>query len=365
MSEAAETNGFPNDHGCNQSVTAAHSLTWFNPLDYGHPIMKCRRQFVVLLILAFGLAPYPSPAPLVYRQGEGWTYEQAGESNRTWQRTQAKEQLEVAQNALDARDYSLASKAARRTVKQWPLSDYAPQAQYILGRCYEAKGRDERAFKEYQKVLEKHPKLSNYDEVVGRQFEIASRFLAGQWFKLWGIVPFFPSMDKTADMYAKVIHNGPYSGIAPKAQMNIGAAREKQSNYPLAVKAYELAADRYHDRAEIAADALFKAGLAWNKQAKTAEYDQNVAAQAIATFTDFTTLYPDDPRVPEARRIIASLKTEQARGSFQVARFYEKGKHWEGALIYYNEVLLKDPESKLAGQARLRIDDLRKRTGRN
>ena len=93
-----------------------------------------------------------------------------------------------------------------------------------------------------------------------------------------------------------------------------GTAREKQSNYPKAVKAYEQAADRYHDQKKVAADAMFKAALAYNKQAKKAEYDQNIAGQAISTFTDFIALYPEDPRVVEAQKLINSLKTEQARG---------------------------------------------------
>src|SRR5205823_6404109 len=119
----------------------------------------------------------------------------------------------------------------------------------------------------------------------------------------------------------------------------------------LAVKAYELAADRYHDRPLVASDALYRAGLAYNKQAQTAEYDQSTAAQAIATFTDFMTLYPNDARVPQAQKIIASLKGEQARGNFQTARFYEKYKRWNGALVYYNEVLVQDPNSPYAAEA--------------
>ncbi|MBI4326660.1 MAG: outer membrane protein assembly factor BamD [Chloroflexi bacterium] len=316
-----------------------------------------RLAFCLFCLLAL---PRNTPAPLIYRAGEGWTYEPVGGGK--WQRTRAKDQLEVAQAAFDKKDYSVALKAARRTVKVWPLSDYAPQAQYVLGRCYEAKGQDEKAFKEYQRVLEKYPKIDNADEILQRQYAIANRFLAGQWFKLWGYIPFFPSMDKTSQMYEKLIKNGPYSEVAPQAQMNIGAAREKQSDFPEAVKAYEKAADRYHDYTNVAADALYKAGLAYNKQAKTAEYDQNVAGQAIATFTDFMTLYPQDPRVPEAQKIIASLKTEQARGSFAIAEFYAKKKRWDGALVYYNEVLIKDPNSKYAEEAKRRIEAIKKQS---
>ncbi|MGI8966298.1 MAG: tetratricopeptide repeat protein [Limisphaerales bacterium] len=317
-----------------------------------------RLFFVLFGWLAF---PFTSPAPLIYRAGEGWTYEKPGETGSIpWQRTQAQDQLAVAQNAFDKKDLGLASKAAHRVLDQWPLSDSAPPAQYLIGRCYEAKKQDEKAFKAYQKVLEKYPKISNYQEILQRQYEIANRFLAGQGFKLWGRVPFFPSMDKTADMYEKLVKNGPYSDVAAKAQMNIGAAREKQKEFPQAVKAYERAADLYSDQKKVSANALFKAAQAYRQQAKTSEYDQNVAAQAIATFTDFITLYPDDPRVPEAQKLIAKIKTEQARGSFKVAQFYEKKKRWDGALIYYNEVLLQDPKSSLATQARQRIGDLKK-----
>lgn len=314
-----------------------------------------------MLLVTLGLLAWPlnCPAPLVYRPGEGWTYEAVGGAR--WHRSRAKDQLEVAQAAFDKRNYRLAAKAALRTVVKWPLSDYAPQATYLLGRCYEARRMDERAFKEYQKLIEKHPKLENYQEVLQRQYAIACRFLGGQWFKFWGYIPFFPSMEKTADMFTKIIKNGPYSEVAPRSQLNIGAAREKQKDYPDAVKAYEKAADLYHDQKNIAAEAMYKAGMAYNRQAKTAEYDQSVAGQAIAALSDFMILFPSDPRVPEAQKTVASLKTEQARGSFKIARFYEKKRQWKGALVYYNEVLLKDPESSYAAEAKRRLEALKPR----
>jgi outer membrane assembly lipoprotein YfiO len=320
-----------------------------------------KRQFVRLLLIAlFVLAfPFRSPAPFVYRPGEGWTYEPVGEGK--WTRTRAKDQLDVAQAAFDKKDYGLALKAARRVVRVWPLSDYAPQAQYLAGRCLEAEGKDEKAFDEYQKVLEKHPKLSNYHEIVQRQYDIANKYYSGKWFRLWGYIP-YPSRDRTADMYAKIVKTGPYSEVAPQAQLKIGSVREKQKNYPSAVKAYETASDRYHDRPEIASDATYRAALAWNKQAQTAEYDQTTAGQSIATFTDFMALYPTDPRVPDAQKKISSLKTEQARGNFQTAKFYEKYHKWKGAMVYYNEVLVQDPNSPYAAEAQKRIAVLKERT---
>lgn len=324
-----------------------------------------RRSLWLLLVLFSLLAiPYRSPAPLIYRPGEGWTYEPVGGEGK-WRRERAKDQLEVAQAAFDKKEYGLALKAARRVVKVWPLSDYAPQGQYLVARSYEAKGKDEKAFKEYQKLLEKQPKLTNYTEILQQQFVIANKFLDGKWFKLWGFIPFFPSMEKTATMYEKVVNNGPFSDIAPQAQMNIGKAREKQKNYPLAAKAYATAADRYHARPPIAAEALYREGLSHQKQAQTADYDQSTAGQAIATFTDFMTLYPDEKRVPEAQKIIGSLRKEQARGHLHIARFYEKRRKWIAAETYYNEVvnlMLDEPNSIYATEAKQKIDALKRRT---
>ncbi len=315
---------------------------------------------LALIVLVIMLLPARCPAPLIYRVGEGWSYEPVGGGK--WERARAKDQLEVAQTAFDKKEYSIARKAARRVVKRWPFSDYAPQGQYLLARIYAATGKDEKAFKEYQKLLEKYPKVEVYNEVLQRQYEIANRYLAGQWFKLWGYIPIGPSMDKTAKLFEKIVKSGPFSAIGPQAQMAIGTAYEKRfaKEYPKAVKAYETAADRYHDQPKIAAEAQFKVAMAYTKQARRADYDQSIAGKAISAFSDFNVLYPDDPRVPEAQKIIASLRTEQARGNYQIARYYEKRHRWNGALIYYSQVLARDPNSTYAAEAKKRIEAIKK-----
>src|SRR5688572_21720608 len=219
-------------------------------------------RVVRILLGAFVLLAFAerSPAPLIFTPGEGWRYERVG-AEGSWVRARAKDQLEVAQQAFEKQDYGTAMKAARRTVNVWPFSDYAPQAQYLLGRCHEAKFQDEAAFKAYQHLIERYPKVLNYDEVILRQMAIGNRFLAGQWFKAFNYIPFFPSMEKTIKMYEKIIKNGPYSEVAPQAQINIGTAHEKKvfKEYPEAARAYEKAADRYADQTA-GTDALFKVG---------------------------------------------------------------------------------------------------------
>lgn len=318
------------------------------------------RWFLRAALVAFCLAalPYKTPAPIVYRPGEGWSWEPVGGTK--WTRTRAKEQLDVAKEAFDKKQFRLAQKAARRTVRVWPFSDYAPEAQFLVARTFEERGNAQRAFKAYQQLLQKYPKIDLYDEVLQREYAIANQYLNGKWFKFLVVIP-YRSWEKTAVLFEDVVKGGPYSEIAPQAQMKVGAAQEKARDYAAAVKAYERAADRYHHKKTVAAEATFKAGQAYLKQAGTAEYDQSISGKAIATFTDFMTLYPEDPRAADCQKIITGLRTEQARGNYSIARYYEKRKRWDGALIYYNESVSRDPNSPYAPEARQKIEEIKAR----
>src|SRR5207247_366358 len=98
-------------------------------------VLPMNRWFLVFIAFFFGL-PLRSPAPVIYTPGEGWRYESV-EGGGNWTRTRAKDQLDVAEAAFARKDYSVAKKAAKRTVTRWPFSDYAPDAQYLMARCYD------------------------------------------------------------------------------------------------------------------------------------------------------------------------------------------------------------------------------------
>lgn len=191
------------------------------------------RRFIFLLLLVTGamLLPFRAPAPLYYTPGEGWYYEPYGEK-ADWQRPNAKLQLDVAEAAFTNKNYNVTLHAAHRVLRLWPQSDYAPHAEYLIGHSLEMTHKDEAAFNAYEAIIQKYPHSESYENVLWRQYEIANRFLNGEWFRLWGTVPLYPSMDETAKLFSTIVTNGPYSDVAPKAQMQIGTAREKQKDFP-------------------------------------------------------------------------------------------------------------------------------------
>ncbi|MBU6411376.1 MAG: tetratricopeptide repeat protein [Verrucomicrobia bacterium] len=318
------------------------------------------RRWLFLPLLFIALLPFRAPAPLYYSPSQGWYYAPYGQK-AAWVRQRADQELAIAEQAFANGDYSLALKASRRVVNVWPLSDYAPRAQYLMGQSLEMQNRDQLAFIAYQTIVQKFPSSPAYHAVLWRQFDIANRFLNGEFFRIWGILPLYRSMDQTAALFGQVVTNGPYSDIAPYAQFQIAAAREKQKDYEDAVAAYQTAADRYYNQPLIAASALYGEALNYQKQAETAEYDQGTAEKAIASYTDFIALYPSDPRVPRAQKAMDDLRAVRVSGDFKIAQFYLRNHQWAGAVVYYDAILQLDPNSPYAAPARREIELLKPR----
>jgi outer membrane protein assembly factor BamD len=301
-------------------------------------------------VLLFCLAlPVDCPAPLVWRKGEGWTYERGGVTTGKTPR----EQLDIAERYQKQKKYDEAVVAYRRLIARWPTSFAAQDARLGMAECLSALGYYYKAFKEYQTLIEKHPDTDHFQTVLQRQYQIGNLFLAGEKHKVWRL-RIFSGIDKAAEVFSQVVKNGPYSLVGPSAQFRIGLVYEKQKDYISAVHAYEKLLERYPNHA-LAEAAQFQIGWAYKQEAGRSEYDQNSANQAIAALNDYLLRYPNGEKVPLARDYLTALKQEQSKGLFRVAQFYEKQKNVKAALIYYNEVIEQNPRSDWANSAQRKI----------
>ena len=317
--------------------------------------MSLHKKFIIALfgvVVSACLMPTESPAALVWRKGEGWSWERAGVMSAT----NPADQLKVAQDLQVKKDYRTAIDGYRRVISRWPLSSSAEDARLGLAECLSGIGYHYAAFQEYQKLIEKHPNTSHFDTVLQRQFEIGNLFLAGERQKAWGM-RLLPSLDRTIEVYEKVVKNGPYSPVAAEAQFRIGLAYEKQKDYLAAVHAYEKLLERY-SKHPLAEATQFQIGYAYKEESQRAEYDQNAANQAIAAFSDFLLRYPGSEKIPLAEQYRTALKEEQAKGLYHIGQFYEKNKQYKSAVIYYNDVIEKNSESSWATQAKNKVADL-------
>lgn len=310
-------------------------------------------RFFVRLLLLVCLAGWvmvpSSPAGLVWRKGEGWSYERGGAANAN----NPKELLDVGRKAQSEKRYDDAISAYRRLIQKWPTSAATQDARLGLAESLTELGYLHKSYKAYQTLIEKHPNSPHFDTVLQRQFEIGVRFLNGEKHKVWRM-RLFTAYDKAVEIFEQVVKNGPFSKVGPQAQFDIGLVYEKQKDNISAVHAYEKILERY-PKLPIAESAQFQIGWAYHTEAQRAGYDQNNANQAIAAFSDFLVRYPTSERADEAQRLRADLKGEQSKGLLQIGAFYEKNKNYKAAVIYYNEVIEQNPRSAWANTAQQKL----------
>ena len=313
-----------------------------------------RFRIVALAVLATLLAfPARCPAPIVYRPGEGWEVKGSATAAAT-----PKDQLEQGKEFEKVRNWVDAMGSYRMLLKRWPTSIHAGEAQFRIGYCQEQQRDYFKAYLSYQKVVDSYQGFDKFDEVIQRQYKIGNLFLAGERVKFL-FIKTFPSMDRTCEIYEKVIKNAPYSEIAPSAQMAIGYAREKQKRFDDAVAAYQKLIEKY-PRCSLVEEAYFNVGLAYFRAATRAEYDQGYANKAVEAFNEYRAKFPGGSKLDIAREHIVKVQTDQARGLFEVARFYDKQKEFTAALVYYNELIARHPQSSYCAEAKQRVEAVRR-----
>ena len=312
-----------------------------------------RLRPLLLALLAFSLAPSLSPAEMVWRPGEGWS----DESGTDVSASSSRDQLELAHKLEAQGQKAAALKSYKALLRRWPLSFFAPEAQYRVGKILEDTADFANAFQAFQKMVSKYPSSDYFEQALDEQYRIANLYLAGEPQRIWKI-PVGPSMERTIEMYQRIIKNAPYGTYAPQCQFNIGLAREQQRKYTDAVDAYQTVLDNY-PTSSVAANAQYQIGYAWMKSCELGDYDMGAAKKSVDAFQDYLVRFPDSDKSAQAQDNITKLGQRQTQGAFDVAKFYETQHQTRAAFIYYNEVVKEDPNSAQAQIAKKRIQELR------
>jgi outer membrane protein assembly factor BamD len=265
--------------------------------------------------------------------------------------------LELAHKLEAQGERDAALKAYKSLLRRWPLSFFAPEAQYRIGKLLEDEGDFQSAFKSFQTMVQKYPSSDYFEQALDEQYRIANLYLAGEPQRIWKI-PVGPSMDKTVEMYQRIVKNAPYGTYAAQCQFNIGLAREKQRRFTDAIDAYQTVLDNY-PTSPVASNAQYQIGYAWMRSTTAGDYDLGAARKAIDAFQDYLVRYPNSDKAEQAQENIVKLSQKQTQGAYDVAKFYETQHDPRGAFIYYNEVVREDPNCAQAQLAKKRIQELR------
>ena len=130
-----------------------------------------------------------------------------------------KEQFVYAKSFLDEKKYEEAKREFRKLLKAYPKSFEASESQYFLGIIDQEQGNFYEAYQAFQKTIDKYPFSERIQEIIGLEYNIGEKFMAGEKRKAMGIV--LPVDNPAIEIFGKVVENSTYGLLAPKAQYKL------------------------------------------------------------------------------------------------------------------------------------------------
>jgi outer membrane protein assembly factor BamD len=134
--------------------------------------------------------------------------------------------------------------------------------------------------------------------------------------------------------------------------------------YADAAREFRKVADDYQDHA-LAPDALLRAGDAMSAQWNRSELDPTSGEEAVASYQELTTRFPDSRAAERARGKIQSLGNRFAEKEYRAGLFYFRLKAFDSAIIYFRAVAADYGESAYAPQALIKLVEAYRRISYN
>jgi len=270
-----------------------------------------------------------------------------------------KEQFDWAMSFYESKDYNRAAVEFEKLTKHYEYSEYASKAQYYVGLCYENMGKFYTAFQNYQKAIDNFPHIENIDEIIAREFNIGNIYASKSNPKVLG-TDIMTSLDRAIEIYKKVVDNAPYGRLADEAQFRMGEGLKRSERYDEAIQAFQKLVEDY-PASKFADKARYEVAYCAYKASLKPAYDVGPTDKAIKVFEDFIQTNRDGELSKEADKTIQRLRDKAAEKSLITAKFYEAQKHYDSAIVYYQDIVNRFPDCSFVNEARAKVEELKKK----
>lgn len=266
-------------------------------------------------------------------------------------------QLQYASKLREQGRLRRAAKQFELLVRAWPESTEAAVAQLELARILDERRKTQKAFDEYQYLIEHFAGRFPYTEVIESQYRLAETVMNARHATL-GVFPGFRSPDRAIPLFEQIVENAPGWERTPAAQFTVGQIHQDEGDFDLAIPAFESVQYRY-PRSEYAPEAAYRQADCAYRIAMKMPYDEEAAAEARTYLDQFLAAFPRHEKADAARVQHEAVDRRLAGYLYERARFYDRLAHKPAsALIVYRDFLDQFPNAEQAPAARARADEL-------
>jgi len=242
-------------------------------------------------------------------------------------------------------------------VHRWHQSEEAPVAQFAYARLLYERGRYERAFREFQYMVQFFSGHFDYNIVLDYQFRIGNHILGKRW-ATFGVFRGFESPERALPLLEAIVDNAPNWEKTPAIRLTIAMVYENDGEHDSAIKAYEAVIQAHPGRTE-AQTAAYRQATCLADLSDKSQRDERSCRDALSALASFQAAYPQSEHRADVQARLDSLKVRLEEMHYQRALYYDKiEKRPSAALVSYREFLKRFPASDRAPAILERIAEL-------
>ncbi len=281
---------------------------------------------------------------------QGWIELPEGTSSPTAAALRAE-----ARKAFESGAYEDALKGIYAMQREFSGSTEAKDSEthFLIAECHLKLGAYEKAYDNYQEALKRGAGGSLLNRTLNRIYHIGLFFLQGKAKRSFAGIPFnSPSFGVDILIGEKGLFTR-YENLdyADDGLLEIARHYFEKKQYPEAEKIYDRLVKRYPD-SEWAELAEYQLAVTVFKQVRGVDYDQGPLKKAKRLFNTYRVHYPRGVHVEKVRDYLDRISEMEAQHDLKVAKYYIRESRPEAAMYYLREVLLNNPRTDAAREAR-------------
>ncbi len=287
-----------------------------------------------------------------------WRLDQSGTITELGTDSQSQYLLDVAdvKQLVTTGKVEHAQKGFANIKKKYPQTAGDDFDAFVRAEMLFARRKFEPASKQYDVFMNAHPQSPFYESALQRQYAIGRAFLNGQKKTVLGI---FRIRDYEAgqEIMEKVADRAGNAPIAQRAMLEISSSLEQRGEFEQAYLNWAEINTRW-PTGDIGRDSLLGMASTMHDAYRGPYFDASMLASAQSYYQQFAGKYPGEANSLAVADRLIEINRQMAEKEYQVAKFYDKTYKFRAAKTYYNNVIEKWPDNKLAKSAQKALDKM-------
>lgn len=260
------------------------------------------------------------------------------------------------------KDYKRACSHGNQILLKEGKEPYEGDVHYYLGSAFYALCDLELANEHISLFLEKWASTKFFKNAVMVKYKIARKYQNGYRKHVLGYKS-LPKLESGYEdallLFDEVIGLLPREAVAGKAMFHKAQMKIDDARYNEAVQIYESLIGHFAGT-DLASRSFLMIAKVRFTQCSNKALSQNYLDLARKNLLDFEVYAPNDKRIVQVRKYLEKMQNLFARDLFHSARYFEKKKNYRAAVIFYQSILKKYPESSYATEITHYIEELKK-----